>query len=388
MSLNWAEGLKGGAQGLALMQRSSQQKTDILYKQVSEANMMRFRKEESATDREFRASEGALNRESQDKQREATNALTKSNQDATSEYRKATTKQAGDRLEETSRHNRATEDTQKLESIRRRQDSYIEAGEKEIEALGIVPDTAKVAEINARVARKVARAELDNKGAVAFDQAHKTLQYGDPQAAQELALRYGKMTPEERKAVKAEAKENVKGGMSEGQALARAIGQGGVDLNDPSGAVSNDFIGGVTETPKVEVGPDNQRTPPPNQPYPLPTGEGLVPSANGPPAGPPAAENAELAPSQIAEQPVELSQSDVKFLKQWANNTADEKAPDFVSKRLFGAMPTSGVLKATLEKYGIVGEQADKALMLYARWKTDNKRPPYSGDGSEFINRG
>ena len=63
-SLNWEEGLKGAQQGMALLQRGSQHNTDIMYRQISDANMMRFRREE-----------GALNREAIGEQRDATNKL-------------------------------------------------------------------------------------------------------------------------------------------------------------------------------------------------------------------------------------------------------------------------------------------------------------------------
>jgi len=62
VGLNWSEGLKAGAQGLALMQRSSEQKTDILYKQISQANMQRFQTGQAEADRAWRTEESEKQR--------------------------------------------------------------------------------------------------------------------------------------------------------------------------------------------------------------------------------------------------------------------------------------------------------------------------------------
>jgi len=61
--LNWSEGLKAGAVGLNIVAQNKRQETDLLYKQLSQANMQRFQQQQAAEDREWRSEESKANRD-------------------------------------------------------------------------------------------------------------------------------------------------------------------------------------------------------------------------------------------------------------------------------------------------------------------------------------
>jgi len=242
VGLNWSEGLKAGAQGLTLMQRNSEHKTDMLYKQISDANMMRFKEREFQADTKYRSDTLAETTRS----RKATEALTKSTQESTAAYRETSSEQAASRLTETQRHNKVSEGIAVSSESRRRVDSLLDAKEKEIEALGIMPDEAQLAPIHKKYERKIARAELPNDGAKAFDRAMKTL--ADTPDTLDFATRYGRMSAAERKTADANAAKMIKGGMGKSEAMARAIGSGQAEFIQPEAKQMPDPAAGVTPT--------------------------------------------------------------------------------------------------------------------------------------------
>jgi hypothetical protein len=220
--LNWSEGLKAGAVGLNVLAQNKRQETDLLYKQLSQANMQRFQAEQATADRAWRseesdktiaarATEGGLDRTSRETISKASIAsqaeLTKATMEQTGAYQQA---MIGDRQtgrQQTGELNSSTIFDRDIERL----NEELQAVQNNWES---TPEQKAAAQANFDV--KVAQAELKQSnpdGFKVYSKIYKDIKPTAPNemtAANELSMYMSGFDDTEAKKVRDAAKEAYK----------------------------------------------------------------------------------------------------------------------------------------------------------------------------------
>jgi hypothetical protein len=230
MGLNWSEGLTQAAEGMEGLMGVQQNKTDILYKELSSQNRMRFEAEQAQlgrdfqgdqyeADRVFRADEAGkrrdwetgekvLDRQQRDRQFDIEQQFNELIQEQNNLYRQLTLQQ-GERELELRKDTAGT--AQIVSEERLSQDriaairEYHQQIRESMEYKYDMSDEEKALVIR-RESDLVKGAKLDTSRQASFDSAYEMLGGAQNQYAADLAVKYAKLTPEQQSEVTDQAK--------------------------------------------------------------------------------------------------------------------------------------------------------------------------------------
>lgn len=364
MGLNWSEGLKQLGGGLDIQAQQKSHNTDLLYKEVSDENQRRWKSNEANVNREFLASQQEKKLKSDDaraiKQLEATTELRLATLASTEAYQTGRLGQGQQKIDVDKAGN--------AESVYSNEIKEINTAYKNATAGVMVSDTEKSAAKTMRDNAKGA-AKLRRDAPEAYPIYESTMGIiGGSKDGHKLSLYYARQNEESQAEIAAAAQRNLKELEKSGKTGEAANFAAVMKAIDEHKGGNNKLLD-LSLVDDVE-GPQAEFI----SPMASNTEEGAAAIVAGT-GTTQTTQSGKVTETKLEEvgAAVELDYRPLSALKRMVKMKGGMS--DAGRGVVFSLIPNSGVLNATLEKYGITGDDAAKVSTMYAEWKTKDRTP-------------